>query len=192
MAVNVSAYFIAFTTWRLILKRATGVLMGLQPGSAYAQGILLTNLNQVVNLINAAYAKRVLRRGHVLFHSSAVTWNGWAAVRAEARERASPARRCISSKTAFGSSPPIGCLLWRDPTRSRFWAIPSSPGSIRHAGSPSHARALLTAEDRNNVAMLSPEELRLLERKRDVDLDAIYGSGTVALSRNMKCLVLLK
>jgi|SRR6516162_1039775 HprK-related kinase B len=65
MAVNVSAYFIAFTTWRLILKRATGVLMGLQPGSAYAQGILLTNLNQVVNLINAAYAKRVLRRGHV-------------------------------------------------------------------------------------------------------------------------------
>ena len=40
--------------------------------------------------------------------------------------------------------------------------------------------------------MLSPEELRLLERKRDVDLDAIYGSGTVALSRNMKCLVLLK
>src|SRR5262249_28193956 len=50
---------------RLILKRATGVLMGLQPGSAYAQGDLLTNLNQAVNLINAAYAKRVLRRGHV-------------------------------------------------------------------------------------------------------------------------------
>src|SRR5262249_40868812 len=69
---------------RLILKPATGVLMGLEPGGAYAQGDLLANLNQAVNLINAGYAKVLLRRGHVLFHASAVTRDGRAAVLAGA------------------------------------------------------------------------------------------------------------
>ena len=178
---------------RLILKRATGVLMGLQPGSAYAQGDLLTNLNQAVNLINAAYAKRVLHRGHVLFHASAVTRNGRAAVLAGApgAGKSSSALHLLEDGFRFLSNDRVLALAESDhvevlgyPKQPRV-----NPGTlIRHP----RLAALLTAEDRNNLAMLSPEDLWLLERKCDVDLDAIYGSGTVALSGAMTCLVLLK
>ena len=69
---------------RLILKRATRVLMGLLPDRAFAVGDLRTNLNQGINLINAVYAKAMLRRGHVLFHASAVSWRGQSVVLAGA------------------------------------------------------------------------------------------------------------
>jgi len=178
---------------RLILKRSTGVLMGLEPGSAYAQGDLLTNLNQAVNLINAAYAKRVLRRGHVLFHASAVTRNGGTAVLAGApgAGKSSSALHLLEDGFRFLSNDRVLALAGSDhvevlgyPKQPRV-----NPGTlVRHP----RLVALLTAEDRNNLATLSPEELWLLERKCDVDLDAIYGSGTVALSGSMRCLILLK
>jgi HprK-related kinase B len=57
---------------RLILKRRTGVLMGLAPGCAVAVGDLRANLNQAINLINACYAKVVTDRGYLLLHASAV------------------------------------------------------------------------------------------------------------------------
>ena len=65
---------------RLILKRATGVLMGLWPGGAFAAGDIRANLNQGINLVNNCYAKVVLRRGHVLLHASAVSRDGRTAV----------------------------------------------------------------------------------------------------------------
>jgi HprK-related kinase B len=40
--------------------------------------------------------------------------------------------------------------------------------------------------------VLPPDELWRLERKRDVNLDAVYGPGTVALSAHMRALVLLR
>jgi len=178
---------------RLILKRSTGVLMGLEPDSAYAQGDLLTNLNQAVNLINAVYAKRVLRRGHVLFHASAVIRNGGTAVLAGApgAGKSSSALHLLEDGFRFLSNDRVLALAGSGqvevlgyPKQPRV-----NPGTlVRHP----RLAALLTADDRNNLAMLSPEELWLLERKCDVDLDAIYGSGTVALSGVMKCLVLLK
>ena len=63
---------------RLILKRATGVVMGLWPGHAFAIGDLKTNLNQAINLLNACYAKIVLDRGYALLHASAVSRKGQA------------------------------------------------------------------------------------------------------------------
>ena len=39
---------------------------------------------------------------------------------------------------------------------------------------------------------MDPAALWALERKRDVDLDAIYGPGTVALRARMRALVLLR
>jgi HprK-related kinase B len=65
---------------RLILKRATGVVMGLWPGHAFAVGDLRANLNQVINLVNACYAKVVLGRGHVLLHAAGVSRDGRAVV----------------------------------------------------------------------------------------------------------------
>jgi len=65
---------------RLVLKKATGVVIGLWPGHAFAIGDLRRHLNQGINLVNACYAKAVLGRGHLLLHASGVSWNGRAAV----------------------------------------------------------------------------------------------------------------
>ncbi len=65
---------------RFILKRETGVVMGLRRGEAFAIGDLRANLNQAVNLVNACYAKAMLARGHVLLHAAGVSRNGRTAV----------------------------------------------------------------------------------------------------------------
>src|SRR5262249_14516995 len=65
---------------RLIPKHATGVLMGLWPGGAFAAGDVRAHLNQGINLVNNCYAKIVLRRGHSLLHAAAVSRDGRTAV----------------------------------------------------------------------------------------------------------------
>jgi HprK-related kinase B len=65
---------------RLVLKRVTGVLIGLWAGGAFAAGDIRANLNQGINLVNNCFAKVVLRRGHVLLHASAVSRNHQTAV----------------------------------------------------------------------------------------------------------------
>jgi len=52
--------------------------------------------------------------------------------------------------------------------------------------------ALLEPADRAALAALPARELWELERKSDVDLDSIYGPGTVDLRGRMDALVLLK
>src|SRR3989442_1141124 len=61
---------------RLILKRTTGVVMGLWEGGAFAAGDVRANLNQAINPVNNCYAKLILRRGFLLLHASAVSRHG--------------------------------------------------------------------------------------------------------------------
>jgi len=64
-----------------------------------------------------------------------------------------------------------------------------NPGTLLH-----HPRlvSLLDAEDRAALLMLPVEALWALERKSDVDLEAIYGAGTFQLAARMDALILLK
>lgn len=178
---------------RLILKRATGVLMGLLPDRAFAVGDLHTNLNQGINLINAVYAKAVLRRGHVLFHASAVSWRGQAAVLAgpPGAGKSTAALHCVEHGFRFVSNDRVLAKLLADgvevlgyPKQPRV-----NPGTLL-----THARlwSLLSPEERASLDALPSDDLWLLERKSDVDLDAVYGPGTVDLRARMRALVLLR
>jgi len=64
-----------------------------------------------------------------------------------------------------------------------------NPGTLLH-----HPRlvSLLDAEDRAALRALPVEALWNLERKSDVDLEAIYGAGTFQLAGRMDALILLK
>jgi HprK-related kinase B len=57
---------------RLVLKRQTGVVMGIWPDRAVAAGDVRANLNQAVNLVNHLYAADLMARGYRLFHAAAV------------------------------------------------------------------------------------------------------------------------
>ncbi len=178
---------------RLIVKRMTGVLMGLLPASAFAVGDLRANLNQAVNLINACYAKIALDRGFALLHAAGLSWRGRTAVLAGVPGvgKSTAALHLVEEGFHFLSN-------------DRVLARPSGPG-VEALGYPKQPRVnpgtllhhrrlsrLLTLEDRAVLRQLSREELWRLERKADVDLDAIYGKGTVELKGRMEALVLLK
>jgi HprK-related kinase B len=178
---------------RLILKRATRVLMGLLPDRAFAVGDLRTNLNQGINLINTVYAKALLGRGHLLFHASAISWRGQAVVLAgpPGAGKSTAALHCVEQGFRFVSN-------------DRVLAKPRA-GTVEVLGYPKQPRvnpgtllahprlvALLSPEERTALAAMPPDELWHLERKSDVDLDAVYGPGTVDLSARMRALVLLR
>ena len=178
---------------RLVLKRATGVLIGLWPGGAFAVGDILTHLNQGINLVNNCYAKVVLQRGHVLLHASAVTRNERTAVLAgppgagkstSALHLVEAGFRCLSNDRVLAKSMPDMVEALGYPKQPRV-----NPGTLL-----GHSRlsALLAPADRAALAALPARELWDLERKSDVDLDSIYGPGAVELRGRMVALVLLK
>jgi HprK-related kinase B len=178
---------------RYVLKRTTGVLMGLWPGHAFAAGELRAHLNQPINLINACFAKTVLRRGHVLLHASAVAWNGRVAALAgpPGAGKSTSALHLVEAGYRFVSNDRL--LVHPQPRVVEAVGYPKmprvNPGTLVH-----HPRlvALLSDDERRRYTALAPDALWDLEEKRDVDLEAAYGPGTVELSGNLQALVLLK
>jgi HprK-related kinase B len=178
---------------RLVLKRATGVLIGLWPDGAFAVGDIRTHLNQGINLVNNCYAKVVLRRGHVLLHASAVARGRRTAVLAgppgagkstSALHLVEAGFRCLSNDRVLAKPLPNTVEALGYPKQPRV-----NPGTL--LGHP-RLSALLVPADRAALAALPAHELWELERKSDVDLDSIYGAGAVELSGRMEALVLLK
>jgi HprK-related kinase B len=178
---------------RLILKRASRVLMGLLPDRAFAVGDLRANLNQGINLVNAVYAKAILRRGYVLLHASAVSWQGGAVVLAgpPGAGKSTAALHCVEAGFRFLSNDrvlakalPEGVEVLGYPKQPRV-----NPGTL--LGHP-RLSALLPAPVRAELEAMPADDLWHLERKSDVDLDALYGAGTVDLRARMRALVLLR
>lgn len=180
-------------TGRLILKRATGVVMGLWSRGAFAVGDLRTHLNQGINLVNACYAKRVVDRGHVLLHASAVSRGGRTAVLAgpPGAGKSTSALHLVEAGFRFLSNDRVLVRAVTDGVEALGYPKQPrvNPGTLLH-----HPRlhSLLKPEEREALAALSPDELWRLERKSDVDVDAIYGAGTVDLRGRKTALVLLK
>jgi len=178
---------------RLILKRATGVLMGLWPGGAFAVGDVRAHLNQGINLVNNCYAKVVLRRGHVLLHAAAVSRDRRTAVLAgppgagkstSALHLVEAGFHCLSNDRVLARPMADGVEVLGYPKQPRV-----NPGTL--LGHP-RLSALLEPADRAALAALPARELWDLERKSDVDLDGIYGPGTVELTGQMEALALLR
>ena len=178
---------------RLVIKRATGVSIGLWAEGAFAAGDLRTHLNQGINLVNNCYAKVVLRRGNVLLHASAVTRKDRTAVLAgppgagkstSALHLVEAGFRCLSNDRVLARPLPDMVEALGYPKQPRV-----NPGTL--LGHP-RLSTLLDSADRADLRALPAGELWNLERKSDVDLDRIYGDGTVELRGRMEALVLLK
>jgi HprK-related kinase B len=177
---------------RLVRKLATGVLMGLGRRDAFAIGDLVRHLNQGINLVNNRYAKAVLRRGHLLLHASAVVRDGRAVALAgppgagkstAALHLVEHGFRFVSNDRLLVRSHASGVEALGYPKQPRV-----NPGTLLHHP---RLRALLEPADRAALGSLPPAELWKLERKCDVDLEAIYGEGTVTLAAGLAALIVL-
>jgi HprK-related kinase B len=177
---------------RLILKRKTGVVMGLWPRSAVACGDLRTHLSQAIDLINACYAKIHLERGYRLLHAAAVSRGGRGAVLTGGRDAGKTTAalhlveagfRFLSSNRLLARPGPAGADALGYPKQPRV-----NPGTLLH-----HPRlvSLLEPKERQALSALPARELWQLKRQRDVDVDAVYAPGTVCLQSRLELLVLL-
>jgi HprK-related kinase B len=178
---------------RLILKRATGVVMGIASDHAFAVGDLLSFLNQGINLINACYARIIVERGSVLLHASAVSWGGRTAALAgpPGAGKSTSALHLVEAGFQFLSNDRVLARAVRTGVEALGYPKQPrvNPGTLLH-----HPRlaGLLKPQDAEELGALSPEALWQLERKSDVDVDAIYGAGTFELTGQMEALLLLK
>jgi HprK-related kinase B len=177
---------------RLVRKLATGVVMGLGPRDAFAVGDLVRHLNQAVNLVNNRYARTVLRRGYLLLHASAVARDGHAVALAgpPGAGKSTAALHLVEHGLRFVSNDRL--LVHPGARHVEALGYPKqprvNPGTLLHHPRLSH---LLAPDDRSALAALPPAELWTLERKRDVDLESIYGDGTVTLAARLVGLVVL-
>lgn len=177
---------------RLVRKLTTGVLMGLRPRDAFAIGDLVRHLNQGINLLNNRYAKTVLARGHLLLHASAVARDGRAVALAgpPGAGKSTAALQLIEHGLRFVSNDRL--LVRPDADGVEALGYPKqprvNPGTLLH-----HPRLsfLLKPDDRAALAAMPPAELWKLERKCDVDLETIYGDGTVTLGARLIGLLVL-
>jgi HprK-related kinase B len=177
---------------RLVLKVATGVLMGLRSRDAFAVGDLVHHLNQGINLINNRYAKAVLERGHLLLHASAVARDGRAVALAgpPGAGKSTSALHLVEAGFRFVSNDRLLVRARADAVEAMGYPKQPrvNPGTLLH-----HVRLsrLLEPDDRAALAALPPADLWKLERKRDVDLETIYGEGTVTLDATLHGLIVL-
>jgi HprK-related kinase B len=179
---------------RLILRRARGVIMGLWPGRAVAVGDLRANLKEAINLIDACYAKTMLGRGYQLLHAAGVSRGGRGAALAgvPGAGKSTAALHLVEAGFRFLSNDRI--LARPDPAGVDARGYPKQPqvhpGTLLH-----HPRlvSLLDPEERRALSALPARELWQLThgRSRAVDVDALYGPGTVCLQARLELLVLV-
>jgi HprK-related kinase B len=181
---------------RIVVKRRTGVTMYVTGPEHYVAGDLIRNFNQVVNLVMTVYAKAMLRAGYVMLHSSAILGAGGGVA--------------FASASGFGKSTIALALVERHQhlvTNDRLFVRPAAgeKGAVEMVGVPKKPRVnpgtllrirslspLVTDEERAQYGSMPPAELWAVEQKHDVDVDALYGPGTMRLAGRLRAIFLLR
>ena len=178
---------------RVILKRRTGVVIYVAEPEHYVVGDLDANFNQAVNAVAMVFAKAMVRRGFVMLHASAVLGEtgGIAFASSSGSGKSTLAlmlvdrhQHLVTNDRLFIRATPGGTEMVGVPKRPRV-----NPGTLLHIP---RLTALLTPDERRNYSPLTADQLWTLERKHDVDVDAIYGAGTVRLRGPLRVLFLLR
>src|SRR5262249_25575804 len=130
---------------------------------------------------------------HLLLHASGVSSNGRAAALAgpPGAGKSTAALQLIEQGFRFLSNDRVLARCGKSPVEAvGYPKLPRvNPGTLLY-----HPRlgGLLDAGERKALSALPAEELWRLERKRDIDLDQVYGPGTIELRGELTALVLLR
>ena len=178
---------------RIVVKRRTGVAIYVAEPDHYVVGDLVTNFNQAVNAVMMVFAKAMLQRSFVMLHASAVLGETGGIA--------------FASPSGSGKSTMALALVeyhYQFVTNDRLFVRRVNGLSADMVGVPKRPRvnpgtlfrlprlaALATIEERSRYASLRAEELWTVEQKHDVDVDAIYGPGTVHLQGRLNAIYLL-
>jgi HprK-related kinase B len=177
---------------RIVRKRLTGLVFVFGDGDNMAMGPCLANLNQVVNFINNRYIDWRIRNGCLLGHASGVVHHGWGLGIAgySGMGKSTLALHLLSRGAAFASNDRL--LIEKSGSELIMYGIPKlpriNPGTALN--NPDLA-SVIPDEEREELNMLGDNELWGLERKYDVFIDKLFGSGKFILKAPMLGLVIL-
>ena len=177
----------------VILKKRTGVVVYLNDNERYVVGRLVENFNQLVNQIDEIFVQHYLFNDYVLLHASAV-------------KNASGQALVFCSESGTGKSTVAVALLEKGFTflSNDRVLVKRQAGEVDVIGVPKKPRVnpgtilaipslhvMLPEADRQRYAAMNRHELWELERKYDVEVEAIFGKGTLGLRGKAAALYLL-
>jgi HprK-related kinase B len=178
---------------RIVRKRLTGMVFFMADGLNLAVGPCLANVNQVVNFVNSRYIEHLLKRGGLLCHASACAVGDRAIA--------------IAGKPGAGKSTLALHLLEEgfDFVSNDRLVLTGGPGSVRVRGVPKLPRinpgtilgqprlhSLMSEDELHEARAMPVEELWRIERKYDVPIDTLYGSGRFRLDGDLAALLILE
>ncbi|MDD9969602.1 MAG: HprK-related kinase B, partial [Myxococcales bacterium] len=164
---------------RLIAKVRTGMQFLVSPERILALGDCRSNLNQVINVINARYITHLLQAGGVLCHAAAAAGAGTGVAFAgvSGAGKSTLMLHCVGRGASFTSN---DRLILEDSHPVRMRGVPKlpriNPGT---ALSIKELQSILDAERRRELEGWDADALWNLEEKYDVDVETIYGSNRI-------------
>ncbi|GEM_PF-1311469 len=178
---------------RIILKKRTGVVVLQEHDVRAVVGDLVSNINQVINVIDEVFITDYLKQGYVLLHSSAVAdrhGNGIVFTSESGSGKSTMAVAMLEHGFHYLSNDRV--LLKAKDERVTILGVPKkprlNPGTILVLP---RLHQLLTPEEILKYSKLTPDELWHLEDKHDLDVDRIYGTGTTVTQAELAmCFIL--
>ncbi len=189
---RVKEEFLELDGGRIVRKRLTGMVFLFGGPDHLAIGPCLANVNQVINFINNRYIQWKLHRGGLLFHAAAVAGPGGVLALAgfAGAGKSTLALHLMNLGLDFVSNDRL--IVRRDGASLRAGGVPKlprvNPGTILN--NPSLRRILSPDEIRRFEAMPAAD-LRTLEHKYDVFIDACFGNDRFRLGGPLRALVVL-
>ncbi|MEZ4450116.1 MAG: HprK-related kinase B [Nannocystaceae bacterium] len=178
---------------RLIRKVRTGMLFLTGSGVHLAVGRCRRFQNQIINFVNSRVIEAQMRAGWLLCHAAAVSLGerGLALAGFSGMGKSTLALHLMEAPgIAYVSNDRL--LIKREGDAVRIAGVPKlpriNPGT---AMSVPRLRGLLSPARQAELAALPTGELWALEDKLDVDVDAVYGAGRVALGAAARALMIL-
>jgi HprK-related kinase B len=178
---------------RVILKRRTGVVIYVSGRDVIVAGDLRANLNQTVNAITMAYTRVLLGRGYGLLHASATAQGsrGVAFTSASGTGKSTTALALVDRGHRFVTNDRLmvratrgGVEMVGVPKRPRV-----NPGTMMQIG---RLTQTLSRAEQAEYRAIEPDALWTLERKRDVDLDSLYGPEARVLQSGLHVIYVLR
>jgi len=177
---------------RIVRKRLTGMVFMFGQGVHIAAGPCLANDNQVVNFINNRFLEYVLNANGLLAHASGVCLGGSGIAIAgfSGTGKSTLSLRLLEDGFDFVSNDRL--VLRNKPNGIKMYGIPKhprvNPGTLLASNRLMH---IISEEDRSAFGRLTENELWNLEKKYDVIVHDVFGTGRFRLESALRGIIVL-
>jgi HprK-related kinase B len=178
---------------RVIVKKQTGMVIYSDGPTRIIVGDVLSHSNQVINAVEQVYMEEHIDRDFFLLHAAAVArspQSGILIASPSGGGKSSAALAAVGAGLKFMSNDRVLVTVTQD--GARLVGVPKKPRiNPGTALALPQLRSLLAPEERDRYERMDPNELWDIESKLDVDVERVYGPGTLLLEAEMRLVFLL-